>query len=153
GQAVHEIRHRLAEALGNLLLGDRRVLHDVVEEGRHHRLSVELPIGDDLGDGERVRDVGVAAEPELAVVGGVAELVGLLDAPDVARLEVAEVLPQAGGCDGGHGLAAAPAGEGCAPPPPLARGRELQPVWTRVRYSTPTLPAATSRRAITVGLS
>src|SRR5262249_16819919 len=71
GQAVHEIRHRLAEALGDLLLGDRGVLHDVVEEGRHHRLSVELPIGDDLGDGERGRDVGGAAGPELAVEGGV----------------------------------------------------------------------------------
>jgi len=102
GQAVHELRHRLAEALGDLLLGDFGVLHDVVQQRRHHGLRVELPIGDDLGDGHRMRDVGMAAQPELPLVRGVAELVGFFDAGDVARLEVAEVLPEIGDRDGGH---------------------------------------------------
>ena len=108
GHAVDQLGHRLAEALGDLLLGDRGVLHHVVQQRGHHRLRVELPVGEDLGDRERMRDVGVAALPELALVGGVAELVGLLDAADVARLEVAEVLPQVADGDGGHGLAFAP---------------------------------------------
>src|SRR5438034_9618694 len=49
-----------------------------------------------------MRDVGMAAQPELSLVRGVAELVGFLDAADVARLEVAEVLPEIGDGDGGH---------------------------------------------------
>ena len=108
GQAVDQLRDRLAEALGDLLLGDRGVLHHVVEERRHHRLGVELPVGDDLGHRERMRDIRVAAQPELALVSGVAELVGLFDAADVARLEVAEVLPQVGDGDRGHRLSSSP---------------------------------------------
>ncbi len=70
GQAVHEFRDGLAEALGDLLLGDLGVLHHVVQQRRHHRLGVELPVGDDLGDRDRVRDVGMAALAELPLVRG-----------------------------------------------------------------------------------
>ncbi len=153
GKTIHQLRHRLAEALGDLLLGDRRVLHHVVKEGGHDRLDVELPVGDDLGDGERMRDVRVAAQPELPLVSGVAELVGLFDSTDVARLQVAEVLPEVGEGDRRHGLAFAPVTGRGVLRPPLARGHGLYPVCTRLRYSAPTLPAAISRRAITVGLS
>src|SRR5262249_55202936 len=90
----------------------------------------------------------------------------LFDAADVARLEVAEMLPEIGDGDCRHGLdPACAAGQRCSrgparsfpgstsPPPLWTRGRGIHPVCTRLRYSTPTLPAATSRRAMTVGLS
>jgi len=56
-----------------------------VQERRHHRLRVELPVGDDLRDRDRVRDVGQAAFAELPLVRGAAELVGLFDPADVAH--------------------------------------------------------------------
>src|SRR5256885_15499451 len=138
-----------------ILLGDLGVLHDVVQQRRHHGLRVELPVGDDLRDRHRMRDVGMAAQPELPLMRGVAELVGFLDAADVARLKVAEVLPEIGDGDGGHVSA-----DGRPPrrfAPPLLKkggnGVRIHPVWTRVRYSTPTLPAAISGNRMTVGLS
>src|SRR5256885_10970547 len=45
-----------------ILLGDLGVLHDVVQQRRHHRLRIELPVGDDLRDRHRMRDVGMAAQ-------------------------------------------------------------------------------------------
>ena len=70
------------------------VLDHVVQQRGAQRLGVELPLGEDLGDRERVRDVGLAALAVLALVGGVAEVVGLLDAGEVGGLEVAgDALP------------------------------------------------------------
>jgi hypothetical protein len=62
-----------------------------VQQRRLDRGGIELPLGEDLGDRDRVRDVRLAAAPELAEVGGVAEAEGLLDVRDVGRRQV---LPQ-----------------------------------------------------------
>ena len=88
--AVDQLGHRLAERIGDLVLGDRGVLGDVVEEGRHQRLPVEVPVGQDLRDRERVRDVGVAGLPRLAVVRRLREAVGLGKPSHVLRLQVSE---------------------------------------------------------------
>ena len=78
------------------------VLDDVVQQRRDQRLRVELPLREDLGDRERVRDVGLAGLAELALVGRVAEVVGLFEAGEVGGLEVAgDALPEA--FEGGHG--------------------------------------------------
>jgi hypothetical protein len=49
-----------------------------VQQRRRQRLRVEVPLGEDLGNGQRVRDVGLAALAELPVVRGFAERVGAL---------------------------------------------------------------------------
>src|SRR6185503_18950016 len=54
--------------------------------------AVEVPVGEDLGDRERMRDVRVARLARLAGVGGLGEAVGLGEAGDVLRLQVAEAL-------------------------------------------------------------
>jgi hypothetical protein len=41
-----------------------------VQQRRHQRLAVEVPVGQDLGDRERMRDVRVARLAGLAGVGG-----------------------------------------------------------------------------------
>jgi hypothetical protein len=77
GQTVDGLRDRLAEALGDLLLGTS-VSSSVVQQRRHHRrLGVELPVGDDLGDRDRVRDMRITALAELPWCAEAAELVGL----------------------------------------------------------------------------
>ncbi len=48
-----------------------------MEHGRHQALVVHMHIREDMGHGNRVRDVGVAALPLLPLVSLVGELVGL----------------------------------------------------------------------------
>jgi hypothetical protein len=85
GQAVDEVGHLRAEFFEQLLLGDAGVFHDVVQQRRHQGFGVELPAGADLGDRDRVRDVGLAAGAELPEVGIVADPVGFADAAQVVR--------------------------------------------------------------------
>ena len=90
GDAVDQLRHRLAEGVGDLVLGDRGVLGHVVQQRGHQRLAVEVPVGQDLGHREGVRDVRVAGLARLAGVRGLGEAVRLGEARDVLRLQVAE---------------------------------------------------------------
>ena len=85
GQAVDQIGGRRAEALDQLGLGDAAILHRVVHQRGHDRLGVELPVGAQAGDRDRMGDVGLAAGAELAEVGLVGEAVGLAHPPDVGR--------------------------------------------------------------------
>ena len=80
GDAVDELGDRLAEVAGDLGLGDRGVFGHVVQQRRGQRLRVEVPLREDVGDGERVRDVGLAGLAELPFVRGLAEVVGRLRA-------------------------------------------------------------------------
>ena len=41
-------------------LGGRRVLDDVVQDRRDDRLGIEVQVGEDVGDGDRMRDVRLA---------------------------------------------------------------------------------------------
>jgi hypothetical protein len=79
GDPIHQLG-RGAEALGDLGLGDVGVLHHVVQEGGAQGLGVQVPAGEDLGDGDRMGDVGFAALAQLPGVGVGREVVGGFDA-------------------------------------------------------------------------
>jgi hypothetical protein len=90
-----------AEVLDQLLLGDARIFQHVVQQRRHHRRAVEPPVGQDLGDGQRMRDVGRAAGAKLAEVGFVGKAERVLDLLHLGRRQV--LLDAVGQrCDGGH---------------------------------------------------
>ena len=106
GQAVDEIGGRRAEALDQLRLADAAILHCVVHQRRHDRLGIELPLGAQARDRDRMGDVRLAAGAELAEMGFVGEAVGLAHPADVARVEVVELAGQGGergGCGVGGG--------------------------------------------------
>ena len=128
GEAVDEVGGRRAEALDQLGLGDAAVLHRVVHQRGHDRLRVELPLGAQAGDGDRVRDVGLAAGAELAQVRLVGEAVGVADAPDVGGVEVVELDGQRrerrrGGVAGRGRMRGAAAPAACAAPAWTSRAR------------------------------
>ncbi len=102
--AVDQLRHRLAESVRDLVLGDRGVLGHVVQQRRHQGLAVEVPVGEDLGDRQGMRDVGIAGLPRLAGVRGLGEAVGLREARDVLRLQVREAVGVRKLDCGGHGV-------------------------------------------------
>ena len=79
GDAVDEERDLLAEQLAELLDGRAGVLDAVVQQARAHRRDVELELGDDLRDRERMGDVRIARLAGLAVVRLRGELVRAAD--------------------------------------------------------------------------
>ena len=90
--AVDHVGHRLAERRLDLRLGDRGVLHHVVQERGGQPLRVEAPLRQDARDRERVRDVGLAGLAELPAVSRVGERERALDERDIRlRQVIAEV--------------------------------------------------------------
>ena len=75
GYAVDEPRDLVAELLRHLLAGDRRVLDDVVQQRGRDRLVIDLELGEDSRNRQRVLDVRLARSPALALVSGIGELV------------------------------------------------------------------------------
>ena len=73
GDAIDDLGDVVAEARGDLLLGRRRVLDHVVQDRRDQRVGVEVQLGQDLRGRHRVRDVRLAAQALLALVGRGAE--------------------------------------------------------------------------------
>ena len=57
--------------------------------------GVEVQVGEDAGDRDRVRDVGLAAGAVLALVRIGGEFVGLVDALEVGRRQVVELVESA----------------------------------------------------------
>ena len=103
--AVHKFRHLNAEALGHLLLAQRRVFEDVVHETRLNRGGVELPGGENRRDRNRVRDVGFARFAELSEMRAVGVSVGFADLGDfgfrhVLLAALDQVARRREGCDG-----------------------------------------------------
>jgi len=155
GEAIDQLGGNLAEALGDLRLGDVGVLHHVVEERGDQRLRVEVPVGDQRTHRHRVADIGLAADAELAGVGIGGEVVGRLDAahvlgPEVGLqlgLELLEVERE----HARHRRAEDFGGWACFGGFHATPGRFQ--AWPRLSISRPTLPASISRSAITVGLS
>ena len=70
-------------------VGDGGVLDHVVQQRRHQRLRVEVPLREDLGDRERVRDVRLAGLCGTGPGGPRRDLVGLLECATIGGLEVA----------------------------------------------------------------
>ena len=66
--AVYEVGHFLAEPPVDLLLERRRVLDHVVEDGCDQRLRIEPQVREQIGDGDRVRDVRLAGAATLTLV-------------------------------------------------------------------------------------
>ena len=88
GDAVDQLGDVGAEALGDLVLRGRRVLDDVVQDRRDDRRRIQVQVGEDVGDRDRMGDVRLAAQALLAFVGLGAELVGVADAIDLRRRQV-----------------------------------------------------------------
>ncbi len=83
GHPVDQFRHHWPEALDHLLLAHAGVFEHVVHQRSLDRRRVEFPVGEQLGHGHRVGDVGLAALAELAEVGRIGEAERLLDADDL----------------------------------------------------------------------
>ena len=88
GDPVDEGRDRLAEAPHHLVVGDRRVLDDVVEQARGDGHLVHAQLGEQAGDLDAVLEVGPSGAPQLAFVLLAREVVGARDQAEV-RLFVA----------------------------------------------------------------
>ena len=74
--ALHEIRHRGAEAAGDVLVRDGRVLHAVVQQGGHDAVLVQSHLGRDDRGRNAVRHVGRAVLALLPGVGALGHLKG-----------------------------------------------------------------------------
>ena len=60
GDAIDQIGNGFAEFFGDIRFGGRRILYHVVQQGCDKCLRIEMPARQNLGDRERVRDVGLA---------------------------------------------------------------------------------------------
>ena len=89
--ALDEVGDCGAEAPGELVAGDAAVLHDIVEQRRLHGVCVHVQPGDELCDGDGVRDVGLTGAPQLLAVALLGELVRV---PDCFEAVVGEVSAQ-----------------------------------------------------------
>ena len=146
GDAVDHVGDELAERGLDLRLRDGGVFHHVVQQRGGETLRVEPPLRQDAGDRQRVRDVRLARLAELAAMGGVGELERALDERDIRRRQViAEMSGELR--DFRHASFAAGCGRSRS-----ARCAGL-PAAAFSSISMPTLPAAISRSATTVGLS
>ena len=83
GDPVDDLGHIVAEAAGDVGLGDRGVLDDIVQDRAHDGVGIQMQLGEDLRRRDRVGDVGLARDARLALVGGGAELGGFADALDL----------------------------------------------------------------------
>ena len=79
GDAFDDMGNLLAEFLNDVFGGDGRVFDRIVEEAGGDGGRVELHLGEDEGDLQRVEDVGFAGGAELPVVMLEAELPGMAD--------------------------------------------------------------------------
>ena len=86
--AVDEQRDVVAEPLLYFCQRAARVLDHVVQQSGFDRARVEVQPGEDLGDRDRMGDVGIAAAALLAAVRLRAELVRLGDRTDVGVRQV-----------------------------------------------------------------
>jgi hypothetical protein len=92
GDAIDDLRHVVPEALLDVGLRDRRVLDHVVQDRPHDGVGVEVQVGEDHGRCHGMRDVGLARDARLALVGGRPELSRGADAFDLLRRQVGRYL-------------------------------------------------------------
>ena len=86
--AVDEFSDDFAEHRGDLRLGGRGVLDDVVQDRGNQRIAVQPQIGEDVGDRYGVRDVGLARDALLPLMAFGAEVVGLPHALDLRGRQI-----------------------------------------------------------------
>ena len=68
GHALHQVGHRQTKALGHIGVGGAGVLDGVVEQGGDDRVHIQTQVSHDLGHGQGVDDIRLAAFAELTVV-------------------------------------------------------------------------------------
>ena len=96
-EAIDQLRHLVAELRRQILLGQRRILDDVMQYGRDDAVAVHLQFGDQARDRQRVVNVRLAAQPGLALMGLLGEQVGAVDVLDLRGVEtVLQILTQIG---------------------------------------------------------
>ena len=88
GDAVHELGDLFVELLGEPLLGDARILDDIVQQGRHQAFVVHVQAPEDTRHGDRMIDIGLAREALLPFVRLGAEQVGAIDLAHLLRAQV-----------------------------------------------------------------
>ena len=87
GDAVDEVGDLVAELVGQLLERVAGVFDGVVQQRRDQRGRVHAQFGEDVRDGERMRDVRVAGLAELAGVPLLGDVVGALQQREI-RLRI-----------------------------------------------------------------
>ena len=87
--AVDEFGDDLAEDRGDLGFRGRGILDHIVQDGGDQGVGVELEIGEDVGHGDRMRDVGLARHALLALMPFRAEIVRFAHALDLRGREIA----------------------------------------------------------------
>ena len=83
GDPVHQVRHRGAKALGDVVVGGVGVLDAVVEEGGLDGLAVQPHLRHDLRHVEGVGDIGGAVPAHLVAVVGLGVVKGGADLLEV----------------------------------------------------------------------
>ena len=125
GDAVHQTGDLLAEILLDVLIGDQRVLDRVVQQRGHDGGHVELELGEDGGDFQRMGEIGIARGAELLAMRGHGIDIGLVE----QRLVGVRVIGRAPARPGRSG---ASAGGGRAWAQAVATAAAFQPVrWGR----------------------
>ena len=88
GDTVHEFGNFIAELLGDLLLGQRRVFQRVMQDRRRHAGMVHAHAGQDAGHFDGVKNIRLAGLTGLAFVGLCAQVESAKYNGDLFRLEV-----------------------------------------------------------------
>ena len=94
GQPVHQLGHILAKALLQIQLGDAAILHGVMQQGRHQRRGVELPVGADPRDRDGVGDIGVSTAAPLICMCLICVDICLAHALGAVGIQIAQMLHQ-----------------------------------------------------------
>ena len=79
GDAVDKAGDFLAEILLDVVIGDVGVFDRVVQQRRRDRGHVELELGQDAGDFQRMGEIGIARSPELLAMGLHGKDIGLVE--------------------------------------------------------------------------
>ena len=77
GDAIDDLGDIAAEARGDVFLGDGRVFDDVVQNRADQGVGIEVQVSEDFGRSDRMRDIGLAGEALLALMGDSPELSGV----------------------------------------------------------------------------
>ena len=88
GNAIDQLGGGLAELRLDVGLGDVRVFHHVVEQAADQGLGIEVPLGEDFSHRQRMRDIRLATDAELAGVRLAGQRVGGFEAFEIFRFEV-----------------------------------------------------------------
>ena len=79
GDTVHDVGHVFAELVVDLFDGGAGVFHRIVQQARRHRGLVKAHVGQGIGHGQRMGQIGLARKARLPRVSCGGEHIGLLD--------------------------------------------------------------------------